>query len=188
MPTKMKKCWDNDNTVWQCTLSQLERSTLSTDATVNLTRAYDLAFIPDREALPGNCGLGQLTSIGYNQELDNGKNLHDAYVATGLLPPLTQANEVDVFLRSDDCQRTIESGQAVISAMFPPSSSDTTEVFPWLVMDKGVYYKGGAGCLTLTCVCLVLSRSQSLTSWASTRSCAQPLRTNWKRQRAAPLL
>ena len=51
------------------------------------------------KTLYGNCSIGQLTKIGFEQQLLNGKTLHDAYVSSGFLsPPLSNS---EVYIRSD---------------------------------------------------------------------------------------
>lgn len=54
--------------------------------------------------MKGDCGLGHLTSKGYKQEEDNGKNLRKVYVDTGFLSPNYSNREV--FFRTDgECFR-----------------------------------------------------------------------------------
>ena len=56
-------------------------------------------YIPGRNVMKGDCGLGHLTSKGYKQEEDNGKNLRKAYVDTGFLSPNYSNHEI--FFRTD---------------------------------------------------------------------------------------
>ena len=49
--------------------------------------------------LNGNCSVGQLTVQGFMQQVDNGKSLWEAYVATGFLSTKFDASEI--YLRSD---------------------------------------------------------------------------------------
>ena len=51
------------------------------------------------ESLPGNCSAGQLTTIGFNQQIQNGASLRKAYVDTGFLPVNFDGDEI--YLRSD---------------------------------------------------------------------------------------
>ena len=51
------------------------------------------------EMLPGNCSVGQLTTIGFNQHIQNGASLRKAYVDTGFIPANFDGDEI--YLRSD---------------------------------------------------------------------------------------
>ena len=51
------------------------------------------------EALNGNCSVGQLTTIGFDQQLPNGGSLKKAYVDTGFLSTVLSPSEI--YLRSD---------------------------------------------------------------------------------------
>ena len=200
-PVDDTKCWNDDNAVWSCTLSQNEKNSVTMNSTVAVDRMYDLAFIPNREALPGSCGLGQLTTIGQSQQLQNGEvlptlrcvlwralwrvydagmrvvavnqNLRKAYVDSGVLPADYFGNEDKFFLRSDNSQRTIQSGQALFTGMYPPAGNGTTEEVAWNVMDMsacGVRFDEPTSivpCVYLTHVCM-----QPTTQWVGTKCCA----------------
>ena len=49
--------------------------------------------------MPGNCSVGQLTTIGFQQHVQNGVSLRKAYVDTGFLQGNYDSTEV--YLRSD---------------------------------------------------------------------------------------
>lgn len=51
------------------------------------------------EVLNGNCSVGQLTKIGFEQQMNNGKTLRDAYVGSGFLSQNLSSSEV--YIRSD---------------------------------------------------------------------------------------
>ena len=51
------------------------------------------------EALNGNCSVGRLTTIGFSQQVQNGKVLKTAYVNTGFLDNKISPSEV--YIRSD---------------------------------------------------------------------------------------
>ena len=63
--------------------------------------------------LPGNCLIGQLTNIGYNQQIVNGKGIGQRYIDYyGLLPSLFNSGaDLDnlILLRSDDSPRVEQS-------------------------------------------------------------------------------
>ena len=42
-------------------------------------------FYTGREEVPGNCALGQLTSRGFKQQLENGENYRNVYIDSGFL-------------------------------------------------------------------------------------------------------
>lgn len=83
----------------------------------------------------GNCYTGQLVSEGYTQEEANGQYLYDAYLgpnANMKLFPTNSWTDIDtdslVYLRSDDEQRTLMSGQILLHTFF----NITEEVIvPW---------------------------------------------------------
>ena len=51
------------------------------------------------EVLNGNCSVGQLTNIGFEQQIRNGKALREAYVSSGFLSP--NLTNTQVYIRSD---------------------------------------------------------------------------------------
>lgn len=51
------------------------------------------------ETLTGNCSLGQLTAIGFNQQQTNGMMLKKAYVDSGFLSG--KINTTEIYIRSD---------------------------------------------------------------------------------------
>lgn len=169
---RANKCWDGDDAVWDCDLAQLQHTSVTPgQQAVKLGRVYRKQFIPGEEYLHGDCGIGQLTSIGHDQQHMNGANLRDAYITgAGLLPSvraracvsfvpsacgnvhsLTHAAHTcthqgleaavdSMMLRSDNSQRTKESGQALISGMFPddsvPPAPAASLVVPWYIRDE----------------------------------------------------
>ena len=101
----------------------------------------------NKNQLNGTCQLGQLILQGYQQELQNGKFLRDAYVYNKLSqdPPASmrlmdskQENTFqDVYYRVDDDERTLMSGQIVLRGLlgselhqfFQESSTEATAGF-----------------------------------------------------------
>lgn len=55
---------------------------------------------------------------------------------SGVLPSSYFGNEDAFFLRSDDTDRTIQSGQALFTGMYPPATEGDAEVVGWNVMDS----------------------------------------------------
>ena len=102
---------------------------------------------PYRNAMNGTCQDGQLIQQGYDQQIENGKHLRKAYVyddlgdengeddgdprlrlfTTSVLSDAGSENDrfLDGFirLRSDDDQRTLASGQVLLSSMFGPEAA-----------------------------------------------------------------
>jgi len=83
--------------------------------------------------LGGNCYTGQLLYEGFEQELQNGRYMYDAYIDSDL--PLfntdiwTDINtNQQIYLRSDDEQRTLMSGQLLLHGMFNVSQEI---IVPW---------------------------------------------------------
>ncbi|XP_074614562.1 counting factor 60-like [Acropora palmata] len=128
-------CWDNDNATWDCLLSSASIPVIKHDIhDITVNRIYRDVYMPGRNVMKGDCGLGHLTFKGYKQELTNGENLRRAYVDTGFL---TNYSVSEVFLRSDDMSRTRQSAQALALGLFPPPapSSDKAQIFDIHVMD-----------------------------------------------------
>jgi hypothetical protein len=84
-----------------------------------------------RNELRGGCGLQQLVGAGVAQCAASGRLLKARYAA--LLPASPVGSEAAFQLRSDDCPRTLASGQALFAAMYPGVGA----VVPWLTMDAG---------------------------------------------------
>lgn len=110
-------------------------------------RLYRKAYIGGEEDFPGNCATGQLTSLGYVQQLNNGAALRDAYVSgngsgatvDAFLPAaINFTGAADWFrLRSDDSSRTIKSGQALFEGLYPPALvNGASEVVQWWTMSE----------------------------------------------------
>eukprot|EP00731_Ephydatia_muelleri_P020867 Em0013g594a len=135
VPWEGQSCWPNDPSVWECTLTSAEIPMYSdTQYGKFLPRVYRKVY-KTGEMLPGNCSVGQLTTIGYNQHIQNGASLRKAYVDTGFLPANFDGDEI--YLRSDDEPRTLMSAESVILGMFPPNGS-MTEVLHINTMDQSI--------------------------------------------------
>ena len=112
------------------------------------------------------------------------QGLAAAYVSSGVLPSSYFGNEDAFFLRSDDTDRTIQSGQALFTGMYPPASSGDTEVVGWNTMDRSAYSSYPCHCGVVVSwrgdtvpdasISLLLSppAPQRMTPLASTRCCA----------------
>ena len=61
------------------------------------------------EEMRGNCSVGQLTTVGYAQQVANGRALRKAYVESGFLSD--HISPAEVYLRSDGgCDRRLAWG------------------------------------------------------------------------------
>lgn len=125
-------CWANDQALWQCNLTQMQHTSVHpTDTVVDApTRLYRKQYIKGAEVLAGgNCGSGQLTTVGHAQHLQNGAYVRDAYVSRQPLLPASWLDDPDTFhLRSDDAERTQESGQALFSGLYPADTDQLASV------------------------------------------------------------
>lgn len=78
-------------------------------------------YILNRNIYPGNCGLSQLTGIGYRQHTVHGQQYRQAYVdQLGLLSE--QLKPEEIYVRSTDTSRTIQSAQAIMLGLYPPAT------------------------------------------------------------------
>lgn len=142
-------CWRGDeNTVYNCTNQVTMGSVL--DGKVRFAKTYERG----KNVLKGDCMMGQLTHIGYEQQRRNGYVLRDAYGGSSrttstvgknvLLDDslFTSSEDIDeiVHLRSDDESRTLQSGQALVSSLFSldglPPSVDGMVQLSWSTRDS----------------------------------------------------
>ena len=63
------------------------------------TNICSIVYRFGEETLTGNCSLGQLTSIGFNQQQTNGMMLKKTYVDSGFLSG--KINRTEIYIRSD---------------------------------------------------------------------------------------
>lgn len=59
----------------------------------------DTVFNSNGEVLNGNCSVGQLTTIGFKQQEENGLQLKKSYVDSGFLA--TTITPSEIYIRSD---------------------------------------------------------------------------------------
>lgn len=103
---------------------------------------YRKTYAEGRNAVPGNCATGALVESGLEMQRANGRHLRQAYDA--ILPVSPAGDNASAFLlRSDDCPRTLASGQELVASLFP-SLGGAPLVVPWLTEDS-------AGEETITC-------------------------------------
>lgn len=122
------KCWRNYQPWNNCNVSELMIETIS--KTVTVPWYYRKVYDGSPNYLHGDCMSGQLLVEGYQQELRNGQLLREAYLERTsdsdlLLFQSRNWSEVEseVYIRSDDEQRTLMSGQLIVNEMFQVSPS-----------------------------------------------------------------
>ena len=151
--------WDAPQGVWDCTnrqaqlfaTSELEdytnRSEME-DVTLTIEKVYDVFSQNSnllKNELNGTCQEGQLLWQGRQQQITNGRILRDAYVFdsnkqqhqdprlslfdTSRKDGDTSLSLSQIRFRSDDDQRTVASGQALLSSMFGPELKNFHKVF-----------------------------------------------------------
>ena len=130
-PWGLEPCWKDYDVSWNdCNVTELMLASPAIypyDSQVVpepwlFRKVYD-AFTSDLGGL--NCLTGQLLAKGYDQEQENGRILAKQYLnqtdsAFNLFDTNLWANinPEELFLRSDDEQRTLMSGQTVLSTLF----------------------------------------------------------------------
>ncbi len=121
------QCWNGYNIVWNnCNVTELMLASPSlTDPNRPAPWLFRKLYDGSPNYFNGNCYTGQLVSEGYTQEEANGQYLYDAYLgpnANMKLFPTNSWTDIDtdslVYLRSDDEQRTLMSGQILLHTFF----------------------------------------------------------------------
>jgi len=113
LPANSGPCWPNDEAVWNCDVT--------TGYVPNVdfpTTLFRKVFVPGKNEFAGNFYVGQLTSKGYYQHIANGQDIRTAYIEK--IPLLSEKLMTsELFLRSDDEPRTMQSAQTLISGIYP---------------------------------------------------------------------
>lgn len=107
------------NAVWNCSDSIVQDADVE-GGTDSLRIRKN--FLQERQALNGNCMLGQLTGRGEEQLQKLGQRFRALYVdSLHLLPPVLDASVMS--LRSTDVERTIRSAYHFLTGLYPNSSA-----------------------------------------------------------------
>ena len=127
-PAHKHACWSGYNVTWNnCNVTQLM---LASPSYNSLQRPAKWLFRKLYDGSPnylgGNCETGQLLLEGYLQHQANGEHLNQAYIGNSLsamnLFSTSEWDEIDtgseLYLRSDDEERTLLSGQVLMNGMF----------------------------------------------------------------------
>lgn len=129
-------CWNGywETAVWDCNLTTFLAPPLTAtgdkDVMFLFEKQYNALQPPLSNELNGTCQVGQLLLRGFQQEIQNGKHLRNAYTFDGTnmehdarmrLLDLTSTDPRPFELlkyRSDDDQRTLMSGQVLLRGLF----------------------------------------------------------------------
>lgn len=142
-PYTLEQCWNNYNITWNnCNITELMIANPSYNSQKNPQGSWLFRKIFDGSAnlLGGNCLTGQLIYSGYLQQERNGYNLYEAYLNNGLYPNDTGTNadamklfptntfedipENQIYLRSDNEERTLMSGQILMHSFLNVSEEE----------------------------------------------------------------
>eukprot|EP01102_Stenamoeba_stenopodia_P022673 TRINITY_DN9535_c0_g1_i3.p1 TRINITY_DN9535_c0_g1~~TRINITY_DN9535_c0_g1_i3.p1 ORF type:complete len:445 (-),score=50.48 TRINITY_DN9535_c0_g1_i3:22-1356(-) len=111
-------CWPGDETVWNCTLNYDQVPDDTQDAHFNAPRLYRKEYNAGRNQFAGDCKVGQLTQLGYQQQVSNGEFLRQAYVDQ--IAFLNETLHLDeIWIRSDDIPRTVQSAHSLLLGLYP---------------------------------------------------------------------
>lgn len=112
---------------WNCTLGSymLPSQGNNGETLNNVDLLYRKVYLPGREYLPGNCSLGQLTALGYQQHINLGQAFRSLYVYKYALLSET-LDESEIWVRSTDVPRTLQSAQGHLTGLYPPGTTGET--------------------------------------------------------------
>ncbi|TDH67222.1 hypothetical protein CCR75_000730 [Bremia lactucae] len=147
-------CWDSNihnpmGAQWNCTTTSVSSHDINlNENTAGFGRLYRKSYMKGHNILNGDCIVGGLLPLGRLQHKSNGEFLCDSYVGDGPLKLFPTANlshlELSkIYLRSDDQERTLGSGQALIDGLFPVDSTRSFEMqrmLSWDVSDIAMDY------------------------------------------------
>ena len=132
-PFALFPCWKDYDVSWNnCNVTELMVASPSeTSPKRPAAWLFRKLYDGSQNYLGGNCLTGQLLLEGYEQEEANGQALYNAYIAGAL--PLFSTNKweelnttTEMYLRSDDEQRTLMSGQILLHTFFNVNNTATT--------------------------------------------------------------
>jgi len=132
-PISSNSCWRGYNADWHNCRETQTLDAQHTQELKELPLQIDVKYDTN-----GNCKPGKLLPEGYIQEQVNGEILREAYLdnSSGLKlfndVQWSQINQSQLFLFSDDTERTMLSGQVVVSSTF---DIPVTAVLKWSVGD-----------------------------------------------------
>lgn len=136
---------------WDCsqnTLS-LEQSQAVLPPQWRPSRMFRREYLTTGDTLRGNCSAGQLTVLGFQQQVELGQRLRARYQGTlfgGQSPP--RYSPSTVYVRTTLVPRTQASAQGLLQGLFPEETNNRTasgadtpvQVIPMHTLDSGAEY------------------------------------------------
>ncbi|KAJ3426301.1 lysophosphatidic acid phosphatase type [Anaeramoeba flamelloides] len=104
--------------VWKCQAKIYYAPSQSGDNPRSLSRVYRKEYLGNREYFYGNCGKGQLTTIGSEQLRSVGELLRTKYVDQLQFLPDHFDNDL-ILIKSTDIDRTKQSVQSLMLGLYP---------------------------------------------------------------------
>ena len=109
-------CFKGQQQVWSCSQTTAAQP-ITSDAPSYTSFSFQFNVMNGSNVLPGNCKIGQLTSIGYKQQLANGQNIKKRYSETYNLIPdsFDDSGTINnlILVRSDDSPRVQQSAMVL---------------------------------------------------------------------------
>eukprot|EP00768_Dysnectes_brevis_P003180 gnl/Dysnectes_brevis/2285_a2685_1154.p1 GENE.gnl/Dysnectes_brevis/2285_a2685_1154~~gnl/Dysnectes_brevis/2285_a2685_1154.p1 ORF type:complete len:393 (-),score=155.31 gnl/Dysnectes_brevis/2285_a2685_1154:57-1235(-) len=116
-----------ENEPWECE-QHFETAYSVGDSLIPADRSFKFFFdVPGGLLLPGTCGLGQLTTEGEQMHLDLGQKWFDEYHTRWNIIS-ESLNTTQLYLRSTNVERTMESLQGQLNGMYPPTDEEVLGV------------------------------------------------------------
>jgi len=142
---------------WNCLVSPLSTPQVGDTTVVDNFggRLYRKSYLTGRETLPGNCSAGQLTEEGLHQHYKLGQQFRKRYVDD--LNFLSKDINLDeMFIRSADVERCVQSAQSQLSGLYPPQPKqpNVVNIVPIHTIEQALDdVETGARCQKLVSLC-----------------------------------
>ncbi|KAH9101287.1 hypothetical protein LEN26_015801 [Aphanomyces euteiches] len=145
-------CWEKAaspvDATWNCSTSSVWSEDIWSGSKRGFGRLYKKQYLDGENILTGTCSVGGLLPLGRDQHRRMGELLREAYIGHGPLKLFNTSNlkaipRHEIYLRSDDEERTLGSGQALVDGMFPYVHSDDTDtehMLTWMTADGATDY------------------------------------------------
>ncbi|KAJ3439051.1 lysophosphatidic acid phosphatase type [Anaeramoeba flamelloides] len=113
--------------VYNCTSETYTAPSLSNQDPQYINRLYRKRYLNKREYFYGNCGRGQLTSLGVEEHRSLGEDLRQAYIVENKFLP-EKLNTSLISILSTDVHRTIKSAESLQLGLYPPEEANGNEI------------------------------------------------------------
>jgi len=187
-PYAKLSCWKDYNFTWSdCGVTELMIPSPSyLDTTPPAKWLFRKLYDGSENNLGGNCLTGQLLADGYHQEVAMGQVAKSKYIGKTdaskgdyKLFESSVWDDVDIqkiYFRSDDEERTLLSGQALVSGMF---ISDEDVIIPWHTGDYKLdqIRPNRFVCPELISLTAAATRSPEFYNWESSPESASLMKT-----------